>query len=195
VSRDRLVLEAATPDDLAALVELEKACSQNPWSESAFDSALRAQAGSLILVLRRTNGHEIKGGARRSKEHALSASEPAIVAFCILQTVADELHVHNLCVHPKKRRRGLGRWLLVCALDFGARRGARRAFLEVRSGNAQARRLYSALGFRCIARRADYYSQPVEDALILEKCDLSNDNALTYTALRWARRYRRPASR
>ncbi|MFN8091404.1 MAG: hypothetical protein U0599_04125 [Vicinamibacteria bacterium] len=40
--------------------------------------------------------------------------------------------------------------------------------LGVRASNAPARALYAAAGFREAGRRRDYYSAPVEDALLLE---------------------------
>jgi ribosomal-protein-alanine N-acetyltransferase len=58
------------------------------------------------------------------------------------------------------------------ALDWGRRRGARRAFLEVRPSNAGALALYRSLGFRTLSLRRRYYQHPTEDALVLEKTDL-----------------------
>ena len=45
--------------------------------------------------------------------------------------------------------------------------GVRRATLEVRRSNVAAQRLYAAAGFKVTAVRRDYYTQPVEDALVL----------------------------
>jgi ribosomal-protein-alanine N-acetyltransferase len=45
--------------------------------------------------------------------------------------------------------------------------GAHRATLEVRTSNWRARQLYERLGFRQTGIRRNYYSHPVEDALIL----------------------------
>jgi [ribosomal protein S18]-alanine N-acetyltransferase len=39
--------------------------------------------------------------------------------------------------------------------------------LEVRSANLPAQALYQKHGFRAIARRADYYSEPREDAVVM----------------------------
>ena len=47
------------------------------------------------------------------------------------------------------------------------RLGAKRATLEVRASNVGARRLYERLGFHVSGSRRNYYSSPVEDALIL----------------------------
>jgi [ribosomal protein S18]-alanine N-acetyltransferase len=154
----RMFLEAATPDDLEAIVDLERRCFSHPWSVRHFKDALRNAPRSRVLVLRvpARDGDPGRG----------------IAAYSVVQAVADEMHVHNLAVEPVQRRRGLGRLLMELALDWGRRRGARRAFLEVRPTNAAAMALYGSLGFRTISLRRRYYQHPTEDALVLEKPDL-----------------------
>jgi ribosomal-protein-alanine N-acetyltransferase len=56
-------------------------------------------------------------------------------------------------------------------LTEARRLGAKRATLEVRASNHSALRLYERLGFYVAATRKHYYSNPVEDALILWRDD------------------------
>ena len=64
-------------------------------------------------------------------------------------------------------------------LAEGRRLGARRATLEVRASNVGARRLYERLGFYMAGTRRNYYTSPVEDALILWRDDGANPRART----------------
>lgn len=64
-----------------------------------------------------------------------------------------------LQVAPRARRRGLGRALTLHALELARQHGARRAFLQVETGNDAAVRLYARLGFRP-AQRYAYRVQP-----------------------------------
>jgi [ribosomal protein S18]-alanine N-acetyltransferase len=57
--------------------------------------------------------------------------------------------------------------LLAQVIDWGRRHQARLALLEVRAGNTEAQALYSRCGFQIAGRRRRYYSQPVEDALLM----------------------------
>jgi ribosomal-protein-alanine N-acetyltransferase len=157
-SERRLWLDAAGSDDLDAIVDLERRCFTHPWSSRHFRDALRNAPRSRILVLRAP----------------AAAGDPSrgIHAYCVVQAVADEMHVHNLAVEPERRGAGLGRLLLELGLDWGRGRGARRAFLEVRPSNAAALGLYASLGFRTVSLRRRYYQHPTEDALVLEKPDL-----------------------
>jgi ribosomal-protein-alanine N-acetyltransferase len=63
--------------------------------------------------------------------------------------------------------------LLQFAVRKGVALGARRATLEVRRSNEAARLLYERFGFSISAVRPDYYSKPVEDALVLWREELT----------------------
>jgi ribosomal-protein-alanine N-acetyltransferase len=82
---------------------------------------------------------------------------------------ANELHINNVAVRESYRRRGIGQTLLDRILDEGKLAGVDCAFLELRAGNGAARALYEKCGFRVTARRQKYYSEPVEDALVMIK--------------------------
>jgi ribosomal-protein-alanine N-acetyltransferase len=153
-----VALEAATLDDLAALVDLESRCHTHPWSERGLRDAIVPVAGEgTILVLR----------------GPWDASDPrrGINAYCAFQVVAGEAHIHNLAVAPEARRQGMGRRLLGLALRVAAAKGARLVHLEVRAGNVAARALYGAMGFREVGQRAGYYAAPVEDAVLLSRAE------------------------
>jgi [ribosomal protein S18]-alanine N-acetyltransferase len=154
-------LEAATEDDVPALLELERHCFSQPWTARNFRDAMAEPERGLLLVLREPWP---RGDPRRG-----------VIAYCSFQTVVDEMHIHNLAVWPAQQGRGLGRKLLELALGLGARRGAQKALLEVRQSNWAAQRLYRSLGFQGVAVRRGYYTHPIEDALILEKRDLAAD--------------------
>lgn len=96
------------------------------------------------------------------------AVQPAtgLVAYAVVSVAADQCDLQNLTVRAADQRKGLGRRLLVDALDGARRRGAREAFLEVRHDNAAAVRLYAAYGFEVIGRRRDYYTSGV-DGLVM----------------------------
>src|SRR5262245_60359163 len=91
----------------------------------------------------------------------------AVAGFCAFWLVFDEIHINNLAMRPQYRGQGIGTALIRHVLSEGKRLGARRATLEVRASNQGARRLYERLGFYVAATRRNYYTHPVEDALIL----------------------------
>jgi ribosomal-protein-alanine N-acetyltransferase len=141
-------MDASHLDEVSA-IELES--YENPWARSAFESELGKYPVSFSQV-------------------ALTTEAPARVAgYCVTWIVFEHLHIQNLAVHPEHRRRGLGRLILLRALEEGRARGATAALLEVRRSNEAAQNLYRELGFRETGRRRDYYSRPREDALVFRK--------------------------
>jgi ribosomal-protein-alanine N-acetyltransferase len=93
--------------------------------------------------------------------------EGAVAAYSSCWNVARELQIHNVAVDAGWRRRGLGRWLLISLLRDAVRCRCRTATLEVRAGNAPARRLYLELGFEEVGRRSGYYRRENEDAVLM----------------------------
>ena len=143
------------PGDLDAVLDIERASFHTPWSRQAFLHELERNRVAALWVAR--SGRSDNTGA-----------PAAVVGYLCLWVVADEVHITNLAVDPEWRGEGIARFLLGTLLVHHRDTGARRAFLEVRPGNVEARRLYEGLGFREVGRRRGYYVDTGEDALLLE---------------------------
>lgn len=92
-----------------------------------------------------------------------------VVGFLVARTMAGDMEILNLAVHPNFHRRGIGRALLQCAISWAAEDRANHVFLEVRSSNTVAGKFYEANGFSQTGVRPNYYRDPVEAALLLAK--------------------------
>ncbi len=132
--------------DLDGILEIEAASFTNPWTREMFVWEIENSDVTHIYVAR--------AGER-------------VVGFCSVWVVLEELHINNVAVGPAWRRRGVARSLLVHVLNAAVELGATRATLEVRRSNDAALGLYRALGFEIAGSRPAYYSNPIEDALIL----------------------------
>lgn len=143
-----------TEHDLLEVVEIEENSGLSRWGWTAYYAELQGSNSDLMLVARLGN----PDGERRSQ---------SVAGYIVARMGADELHINNVAVRDKYRRRGIGRVLLNRILEAGRDRGARCAFLELRDGNTAAQALYEECGFRLTARRQRYYSDPVEDALVM----------------------------
>jgi ribosomal-protein-alanine N-acetyltransferase len=134
-------------DELDELLEVERASFTNPWTREMYLNELKNEGVSFVYAARGEDGR--------------------VVGFCSFWRIFDELHINNLAVRPTHRRLGVGSALLERALKEGAHLGATRATLEVRRSNEEARRLYERFGFSVAGVRRSYYTQPIEDALVL----------------------------
>jgi len=143
-------IEALTSiDQIDEVIAVEQASFTNPWTREMYVSELANRGVSFCFVAR--------------------SPASGAVGFCSFWRVLEELHINNLAVLPGYRRQGVGSSLLSRALQEGAALGAARATLEVRRSNEAARMLYERFGFTIAGVRRAYYTNPVEDALILWK--------------------------
>ena len=93
--------------------------------------------------------------------------EGVIAGFLVARRIAGELEILNLAVRPDARRRGIGHALIQFAFAWGKQLEAKKAYLEVRASNLVALEFYKSHQFQETGRRPLYYSNPVEDALVL----------------------------
>ncbi len=98
------------------------------------------------------------------KENGRSA--PTVIGYAGYWMLADEAHVSIVAVHPRWRRRNLGKLLMLNLLTLACQHPATACTLEVRHSNQVAQSLYTRLGFAQVGRRLRYYRDG-EDALIM----------------------------
>jgi ribosomal-protein-alanine N-acetyltransferase len=141
-----------TVEDIQAVHEIDMLSFSLPWSERSFRFELTENPVSRGWVA------EVNG---------------QIAAMLVLWFFVDEAHIATIAVHPDFRRQGIGEEILIHALQAAQDEGARRAFLEVRAGNAAAQGMYKKYGFEVTGVRPGYYKDNNEDALLmnLEKFD------------------------
>jgi ribosomal-protein-alanine N-acetyltransferase len=137
----------STPADLDAVLAIEEASFNNPTTREWYERELKRPEVCFIYVLR-TPDHPVAG-------------------FCAFWLVVDQAHINNLAVRPELRGRGLGTQLLEAIVAEARHLGATSLTLEVRRSNIAAQRLYANAGFFEHSVRKNYYTQPVEDAIVL----------------------------
>ena len=108
--------------------------------------------------------HFLVARPRREEE----ASKQAILGYLCYWIVFEEVRLMNLAVIESMRHRGIARSLVSAALQTGVSQSAHRAVLEVRASNRAAQALYQGFGFSQTAVRPKYYTNPVEDAVLME---------------------------
>jgi ribosomal-protein-alanine N-acetyltransferase len=135
-------------DDLQEVLEIERECSSAPWSMRSFE-------------------YEI---SNKDSVFKVSVFGEKAVGFVCLRTMLDMTHILNIAVLPGFRRRGTGSALLreaVSALKL-LRPNMESFTLEVRESNTAAIRLYERSEFVKTGKRARYYQNPEENAIIME---------------------------
>jgi len=135
VRGDAVELQPMTVGDLQAVVAIEVAAYDFPWTRGNFIDSLAA--GYLARLLRSTDG--------------------ALIGYFVAMKGVDEMHLLNLTVAPAEQGRGHARHMLDELVSLCRLQAADRLWLEVRESNARARELYLRYGFRYIGARRGYY--------------------------------------
>lgn len=129
----------------AAIIEKEN--FSIPWTEESFLQALEKKENIYLTAL---EGEEIIG-------------------YIGMWTVLDEGEITQVSVKKNCQGRHIGRRLLETLEEEGKKAGVISFFLEVRKSNAPAIQLYKNRGFSVQGIRKNFYENPREDGILMEK--------------------------
>ena len=136
-----------TVEDAEDVSVLEKEAFSMPWSKDAFISTIQSKDAFYVVA---ESGGEIVG-------------------CCGVINACGDGDVSNVSVRGDLRGKGIGKAMVSTLLLWAETIGVENFTLEVRTGNANAIRLYESLGFIGEGVRPNFYDKPKEDALIMWK--------------------------
>ena len=139
-------------EDLDDILEIENQSFSMPWSRGSFESELLNNMALYICL----------------------ECNDKVVAYSGIWKIYDEGHITNVAVLPSYRGLGLSKLLLNYLFEECAKNEIVRLTLEVRESNIVAIKLYEQLGFVNTGKRPRYYTNPIEDAIIMWK-ELENE--------------------
>ncbi len=134
-------------EHVKGIAEIEKLCFSVPWTEEG----IREELGN-------------------ENAHFLSAvSDGKVLGYIGVHEICGEAYIANIAVRPEYRRMGLGEKLISAAADGAEKRNCEFITLEVRKSNAPAIALYEKQGYNIAGERKNFYTDPVENGLIMTK--------------------------
>lgn len=142
-----MILREMLVEDLDQVMKIERELFSPPWTREGFFTYLTHKDAMFLVV-------EEKG---------------EILAYCGLLMVLDEGDITNVAVRPDRQREGIGHFLMDSLIRLAQEQGVTTIHLEVRVGNDTAIRLYERMGFTRDGIRKQYYTDPVEDALLMTR--------------------------
>ena len=142
-----MILREMLVEDLDQVIKIERDLFSPPWTREGFFTYLTHKDAMFLVV-------EEKG---------------EILAYCGLLMVLDEGDITNVAVRPDRQREGIGHFLMDSLIRLAQEQGVTTIHLEVRVGNDTAIRLYERMGFTRDGIRKQYYTDPVEDALLMTR--------------------------
>lgn len=142
-----MTLREMMVEDLDQVMEIEQALFHVPWTREGYFTFLTREDAMFLVV-------EEKG---------------QILAYCGLLMVLDEGDVTNVAVRRDRQREGIGNFLIESLIRLADGLGVTTLHLEVRQSNSTAIRLYERNGFAMDGIRKNYYTDPVEDAILMTR--------------------------
>lgn len=132
-------------EDAADVAELERRIFADAWSEKAILETLE-QKQTMIL---------------------LAYEDKRLIGYLILYYVLEDGEIARIAVDDAFRRQGVASkmlWELECLCEDN---GVNKLLLDVRESNISACRFYEKQGFVLDGIRKNYYSDPVEDGILM----------------------------
>lgn len=128
--------------DLSLVIGIESRAFSHPWPPKAFEDVLTMRPWVLVV-------------------------DGILVGYIFYHTVIDEAVILNFAIDPDLQGMGHGEHLLSTTLELLQKEGLTNFYLDVRQSNASAIALYNKYGFIPLGIRRNYYSDPVEDAIVM----------------------------
>ena len=128
--------------------------------------------------------HELAGSAPEAGQWTLASYErllqdgqqgwvaelgESLGGFLVVRIIPPEMEIMSVVVAADLRRKGLAAALFAAAEKEAHEKRVSREFLEVRESNSTAIAFYERNGFTKMGRRANYYANPAEAAILMEK--------------------------
>ena len=132
-------------EDVAEVAELERKIFPDAWSENALLETWKQRQTMLLIAL----------------------EDRKIIGYLILYFVLEDGEIARIAVADEYRRKGVaGKMLRELAL-LCRENGVNRLMLDVRESNEPAKAFYVRQGFEVAGIRKDYYTNPVENAVLM----------------------------
>lgn len=142
-----MIITQMQKEHLSAVMKIERDSFTHPWSEHSFVSELENHKSYAFVAI----------------------DNDEVIGFAVLSVVLDEGSLLDIAVDKSHRRKGVAKKLFEAVQKVAEDNKLSFITLEVRVSGTPAISLYKAMGFEQVAIRKNYYSNPIEDAVLMTK--------------------------
>jgi len=140
-----ITIRSMQSQDIEHVYAIEKAIFTDAWPLVAFKECLMFNENYILY----SNDNE------------------EVLGYLIGIGIEDEYSIYNIAIKESHQRQGLASYLLKTVINIHDKK-YEFYYLEVRKSNVKARAFYDSFNFVESYTRRNYYSNPVEDALVLK---------------------------
>jgi len=153
ITVSKLVIEKMAHRHIDSIRAIDRVCYSSPWSASTWRNEL----------------------SESTRHHIVGRINDTIVGHAGLLFVLEEVHVTTVAVQPDHQGVGIATRLVSELLDVAVGAGSEAATLEVRASARRTQGLYARFGFQPAGVRRRYYTDPVDDAVVMWLHELQSD--------------------
>ena len=147
-----MILRPMRAEDIPRAVDIAAGLPEAPrWSKTAYARALDSESAPPRVAI---VAEDIRG---------------EIVGFLVTTLIPPQSELEILAVVKHAQREGIASSLFSRLLAILRERQITEVMLEVRESNLAARAFYARFQFSEAGRRAGYYAEPKEDAILLHR--------------------------
>lgn len=141
---NNVILKESDESQIEEIYEISKSCLKNSWSLNLYEKDFQNIFSKYFSLMYNNK----------------------LIGFLSAYIIINEVNITNIAIDKKHQGKGFSKYLLSYLInlykDF-------EIFLEVRESNFIAINLYSKFKFVEIYKRKNYYTNPVENAIIMKK--------------------------
>jgi len=127
------------------IADIEKSCFSKPWSRTAVEEFASFEINHVFLAL----------------------CDGSLACYISFTDICGEIQIANVATERSFRRTGAASFLIKKLKEYATQNGSEVITLEVRTSNDAAIALYKKHGFEIAGVRKNFYSDPTEDALLM----------------------------
>jgi ribosomal-protein-alanine N-acetyltransferase len=177
-------LRLMTEGDIPQVNEIDHEAFPTMWPPPNYRRELRNSIAHYIVAY--DDEQQVEAPPPKAAPGLLSRlgrlfnrEEPAptreyIIGFAGFWILAGEVHITNIAVREKHRRRGIGELMLISLINMSLKMNTHLITLEVRASNTAAQALYAKYGFARVGVRRGYYSDNREDGVLMTLDDIAS---------------------
>jgi ribosomal-protein-alanine N-acetyltransferase len=145
MAETNFVIEPMMAAHIESVLQIEKECGLNHGTFESYQIDIKKQENLIFVAI----------------------NNKKILGFVSARLISSVVEIINIGVLPEARRNRAGQALLEEVLRKAFENNALECWLEVRNSNLAAQKFYLTNKFKIVGRRKKYYSNPVEDGILM----------------------------
>ena len=164
----KLKIRSMKNQDISQVLSIEKDAFPNLFPSTNFRTEIYRKISNCFIAeipedfLLNTSTFPYRNGYTGQEK-----GDSFIIGYSVTWEIADETHIISIGVRRRYLRRGIGEKIISKIISNSINKSSQSITLEVRPSNNAAIKLYEKFDFKVVGKRHRYYSDNLEDALIM----------------------------